>query len=266
MNLALPIVFSVFSWWISTGFVLWLINRPVRAHRAIGRVTTILGIAATVAIIPLREETTVAGAYLGFLVGLMLWAWHEVMFLLGFVSGPRKTPCPPGLSPAKRFWVSTQAILHHEIGIAAHALVIALLSIGASNAAPAVTFCVLWAMKVSAKLLVFFGAPNIPEEFLPPHLRYLGSYFAKTPHPPAALCALGITSAAAISMVFMVRAAMPGDFAHTILVLLTTLTGLAVLEHVALVVRLPDRALFSWALRPARGAPDSDVTPGRTSQ
>ena len=58
MNLALPIVFSVFSWWISTGFVLWLINRPVRAHRAIGRVTTILGIAATVA----GAGITIAGA------------------------------------------------------------------------------------------------------------------------------------------------------------------------------------------------------------
>ena len=266
MDYAVPIFVAVFAWWLTTGVVLWLINRPAETHIGVGRAATAIAAACMVAVVLLREETGIAAAYAGFVVGLLLWGWHEIMFLLGFVSGPRRTPCPPGLSPIERFWASTQTISHHETGIAVHAVVLVVLSIGASNAVPAITYLLLWAMRVSAKLLVFFGAPNIPADFLPPHLRYLSSYFRKEPHPPAALSALFITSGAAVSMALMVREAVPGLFAHTVLVLLTTLAGLAVFEHIALVVRLPDRALFSWALRPGSGAPESDITSGRTSQ
>lgn len=211
----------------------------------------------------LRDRTGLTDAYLGFVAGIVLWGWHEVLFLLGFVSGPRRTPCPPGLSPAARFKASAEAILYHECGIALHAIAIVALSIGAPNSIAALTYLLLWAMRISAKLLVFFGAPNLSDDFLPHHLRYLSTYFRKVPHLPASISALMITTAAAISMVLMVLDAVPGQFAHTVLVLLTTLSALALFEHVALVVRIPDRLLFSWIVRAGSHQQKSSIPAGR---
>lgn len=213
----------------------------------------------------LRERTGPTDAYLGFLVGMALWGWHEVLFLLGFVSGPRRTPCPPGLSPARRFRASTEAVLHHEVAIAAHAVAIGALSYGAENSVAALTYFLLWAMRISAKLLVFFGAPNLSDDFLPLHLKYLTTYFGREVHAPSAICALTITAAAALSMVLMVLDAPPGVFAHTALVLLTTLSALALFEHIALVIRVPDRILFSWIPRQAPSELKTSLKTGRTN-
>lgn len=264
MTYALPILFAVFAWWFSTGLILWLINRPRRDHAVIGGVVTVAMLAATTATLFIRSETEPLFAYLGFFLGLVAWGWHETLFLLGFVSGPRKTPCPPGLSTRQRFWVSTETILHHEVSIAVHAVVLALISIGADNIVAALTFFVLWAMRISAKLLVFFGAPNIPEHFLPNQLRYLGSYFRRTQSRRAALASLGITTAMAVSMGFMVADAVPGAFPHTVLLLLTSLVVLAVIEHLALVVRIPDQALWSWAIRPSAHTNNPEIVTGRS--
>lgn len=265
MNILVPICFTIFAWWASTAAILWLINRPVSTHVTIGRGFTALLVLATIGIVMLRQETGVAAAYWGFFLGVISWGWHEVMLLLGFVSGPRKTPCPPDLPFGQRFRASAQAILHHEAGIVVHAGLLALLSIGASNMAAALTFYVLWAMRISAKLLVFFGAPNVAEHFLPAPVRYLGSYFRKTSNPAAALVALAATSSLTIVMAMMVQNAVPGAFWHTLLLLLTTLASLAVIEHVALVVRVPDQVLWSWAIRSPCEQQETSTTQGSPS-
>ena len=41
------------------------------------------------------DDTSVAGAYCAFTCGLLVWGWHEISFLMGFVTGPRRRPCPP---------------------------------------------------------------------------------------------------------------------------------------------------------------------------
>jgi putative photosynthetic complex assembly protein 2 len=125
------------------------------------------------------------------------------------------------------------------------------------------TFAVLWLMRLSAKLLVFFGAPNIPMHFLPGHLAYLGSYFRRISNPAAALVAVLCTSAIAFLLVLMALEAPGGGFTQTGLILLATLAVLAVFEHLALVVRLPDDTLWSWALRPACGTTNNETTGGR---
>lgn len=251
MNFALPIGFATLTWWISTVMILWLINRPQAAFPRIARGATALMVAATVGIIALRGETGTAAAYIGFALGIVSWGWHEVMFLLGFVSGPRKGPCPPNLSIKDRFLASAEAVLHHEAGILLHAVVLTLCCLGAENWVAAYTFYVLWGMRISAKLLVFFGAPNVADHFLPSHIAYLGTYFRKSANGPAAVIALTATSAAVVTLAALAGDASPGAFSHAVLLLLTTLGGLAVIEHIALVVRLPDEALWGWVTKPA---------------
>ncbi len=244
-----PAVTAVVIWWASTGLILWLVRR--------GRHTfgwTALGASfalgcASVALVALRGDTSVAAAYGGFAAGVILWGWHEVMFLLGFISGPRKSECPPGLPLMRRFVVSAETIIHHELGIALHALIIAVLSWGAANQIAAWTFFLLWGMRLSAKLVVFFGAPNVADHFLPVHLAYLKSYFNKGPVAaflPAALTAT-VTVAAVLS--YLALNAPHGSHPSIGYTLLAVLAGLAVLEHLALSVPLPDGALWAWAVR-----------------
>jgi putative photosynthetic complex assembly protein 2 len=259
MDLALPIGFAVLLWWLSTGAILWLVGRPA-SYGITARVATASAFAALLGVVLLREETGLGAAYLGFALGIVSWGWHEVMFLLGFVSGPRKTPCPPQLAGNRRFFVSLEAVLHHEIALLVHGALLFLVSLGSANMVAAQTFLVLWIMRVSAKLLVFFGAPNIPTHFLPNHLLYLGSYFRRAANPAAALLALGATSTVAAGLVSLAFAAPSGGFAEAAFVLLSTLATLAVFEHLALVIRVPDQPLWAWAVRPACENPDTKTT------
>ena len=260
-----PIAFTVLTWWISTGFILWLINRPRDQHTLFAWASTVVAALALVGIVILRDETALLHVYLGFVLGLVSWGWHELLLLMGYVSGPRKTQCPEGIRGFDRFWAAAQTVLHHEAGIAIHAGILTILSLGAENMVAALTFYVLWLMRISAKLLVFFGAPNIADHFLPDHLRYLSSYFAKTPHKLAAVLAVTATSLVTLSLAMMAHAVEPGGFAHAAFMMLTTLAALAVFEHIALVVRVPDQALWSWALPSPPSPPTSKLSSGSTS-
>lgn len=249
IEIAKPLLFAALAWWLSTGVVLWLVGRPVSTFKPTALVAGLLMLGATAGLLVLRDQTSVMAAYGGFAAGLMLWAWHEVMFLLGFVSGPRKTECPPDLPLWERFKASAGTIIHHEVAIAIHAIIIAALSVGAANKTALWTFLLLWGMRLSAKFVVFFGAPNLTESFLPRHLEYLTSYFSKQRGGAFFVVAImAVTSASAV-LIWQAIAAPSGSFEAVRWILLASLATLAVIEHWALVVPLPDAALWRWAVQ-----------------
>lgn len=244
-----PIVFAVLAWWVSTGVLIWLVGRgeTVRTVAAIGLSMLVVG--ATFAVIELREVDSIAGAYAGFLVGIALWAWHEAMLLFGYIAGPRRSDCPTGLSGWQRFKVSAQTVIHHELLIAAHAVLIIWLSLGAANQVAAATFGLLWGMRISAKLLIFFGAPNASHHFLPMHLKYLSTYFNTRQRTRSYPLFILLTSAVAVALLFNGLSGQSGTVEATGYLLLGTLALLAVFEHIALILPIPDQQLWSWAVR-----------------
>jgi len=246
-----PIVYAALLWWFGTGVILWLVGRPRKTFRWTALGATGLLAAATIATLMLRNETGITAAYAGFAAGIALWAWHEVMFLLGFISGPRKAPCPSGLATWPRFVASTKTVIHHELVIAIHAGLLLMMSWGAANQAAAWTFFLLWGMRISAKLIVFFGAPNITDTFMPPHLAYLKSYFQKRSVTTFFPIAITLVTSVTAAIIFQAAMATPGSFFATTFIMLSTLATLAVLEHWALVLPLPwvqtDAAHFKWA-------------------
>ncbi len=260
-ELVQPAVTAILVWWASTGLILWLVRLGPHtfARTALGA-SFALG-CATIAMIAVRNDTSVAGAYAGFAAGVVLWGWHEVMFLLGFISGPRKSECPPDLPLLRRFVVSAETVIHHEAAIAFHALIILALSWGAGNHIAAWTFLLLWGMRLSAKFVVFFGAPNVADHFLPVHLSYLKSYFNKGRSAPFLPAALTATVTVAAVLGYLALNAPPGSHPAIGYTLLAVLAALAVLEHLALGVPLPDGALWAWAVRPERSR-----RPGASSQ
>lgn len=258
-TLLLPAVFAIFIWWFSTGVILLLDNLPRTTFRWSIVLSSLLAGSALLGLAHTAGQTTEAGAYCAFTCALLVWGWHELTFLTGWLTGPRKIASPAGLTGWPRFSQAVAAILWHEIGILAMGAAIVAITWNAPNQVGTWTFAVLWTMRTSAKLNLFLGVRNLSEEFLPPHLKYLQSFFRR--RKMNLLFPLSVTAATAVAAM-MVAAALRAPAAEAVgLVLVTTMLALAILEHWLLVLPLPSTALWRWAMRqpaPEPAAPRAD--------
>ena len=250
--IASAILFTVFLWWFSTGAILWLERRPRRAWSWSLIVTTVLALAGIAGLCASRSLATPAGAVCAFACAIAVWGWHEASFLMGLVTGPRTTHCPPGASGWRRFTLATSTLIYHEVALVVTAASILAITWGAPNQIGAWTFLVLLVARLSAKLNIFLGVPNFTDEFFPDHLRYLTSYLRKS--PMNAMFPLSIAAGAALAAVqaWLAFDHEASAFAVTGSSLIFALTALALLEHAFMVMPLPDAALWRWAV-PASG-------------
>jgi putative photosynthetic complex assembly protein 2 len=192
-------------------------------------------------------DASVTGAYSAFVCGLLVWAWHEMSMLTGLVTGPRKTACPESLGGWRRFVAASATLIYHELAILFTGIGLIALTWGAPNQVGVATFVVLWLARVSSKLNVYFGVPNLTEEFLPKRLEYLKSYFRR--RPMNLFFPLSVTVTTVVTMKLIdaaLEASTPADVAAY--TLLSTLMALAVIEHWFLVLPLPAASLWSWGL------------------
>ncbi len=257
LQYGLPIAFTLFVWWFSTGVILYLNGLPRWTFKwTLGGATLLLGL-ALVGLVATRDDTRVTGAYLAFLCGLVVWGWQEVAFLLGAVTGPRRTPCPPGATGWARAGYALQAVLHHELGLIALALAVTLAVGDGANQTGWWTFMVLWAMRQSAKLNVFLGVRNLSEDFLPPHLKYMQTYFRHRPMNALFPVSVVVATLCAVPLWQAALAAGASGFEATSLSLVAALLTLGIVEHGFMVLPLPSQALWQWGLR-SRGPAPSD--------
>jgi putative photosynthetic complex assembly protein 2 len=244
---AAAIMFALFLWWFSTGAILMLVRLPRAAYPY--AMITGLGIAvmALAGLVATRGDVSALGAFAGFTHGLIIWAALEMAFLFGYVTGPRKGPAPPDLFGWGRFSAAFATVAWHELSILAAAILLFALSWDAPNRVAADVFLLLFAMRISAKLNIFLGAPNVTVEFLPDHLRYLGSYFER--RRVSGFFAFSVTLAS-LAFGFVAHAAMTAGtpYAQASLTLVATLLALAIIEHWFLVLPVRDAALWRWAL------------------
>ncbi len=250
-----PILVTLFVWWFSTGVVLFAVRSPRSSYRRSLWVATGLLAVGLYSIAWSAGEATVTGAYVAFLAALAIWAWPEITFLMGYITGPRRRPSPVGCGFARHFVCATQSILYHELAILAAGLAVLALTYGGENQIGAATFLVLWVMRLSAKLNVFLGVPNLAEQFLPSHLRHLKSYFKKA--PMNGFFPIAVT-AATLVLALLIHTAMAAEASPFVMVgytLVATILALAILEHWFLVLPLPDAALWTWALKAAARSP-----------
>ena len=244
----LPILFAVFLWWFSTGAVL-LADRMKRISSSNALLAaSLLSVAAIAALLMTRDDATAAGAYVGFTAGLVLWGWHEVSFLSGVITGPRRGDCPTPARGWRRFIYAAQTLIHHEIAIAITVLALGIFFLGSANPIGFWTFTILWIMRLSAKMNIFFGVPNVTEEFLPARLTYLKTYFRKA--PMNTFFPVSITLGTALTFWLFHGALLPEatPYETASYALLATLAGLAIVEHWFLVLPLRDAALWRWYL------------------
>lgn len=244
-------------WWLTTLLLLWRLRlSPTTFKFTFLTVTAICGLAVLGFFYSLERESVIA-AFIAFASALGFWAWHEAVYFLGYLSGPRPKACPPDTNVGMRFVFGVGASLYHELAVIVTGLLMLLVSIDAANPLAVQTFVVLWVMRWSSKMNIFFGVNNLHQEFWPEHLRYLSSYVAHGRRNfffPVSI----VTAIALAYWVFQgYGPATDPLFELTAVTLAMTLLVLACLEHVFLLVKVPDHLL--WQL----GAPV--VPSGRVS-
>ncbi len=250
----IPAAFALFIWWFSTGAIIYLDGLPRRTFKWSMLGASAVLLACLWGLHDTAGRTTVGAAYLAFFYGLFAWGWQEISFYMGYVTGPRRAPCPENCAGWRHFGHAVQTSLWHELAIIATAGLVVALTWGQPNQIGTWTFMVLWWMHQSAKLNVFLGVRNLNEEFLPEHLTFLKSFLRK--RPMNLLFPFSITISTVIAVLMFQRAtAAPTAFARVGGMFLGTMMSLAILEHWFLVLPLPAARLWKWSLRsraPAR--------------
>lgn len=254
-----PLVYTLFLWWFSTGVILYLDSLPRRTFPWSMVGATLLLLLSLVGLAVTQDGDSVADAYLAFTCGVLVWGWLEMSYFMGFVTGPRKEPCPPGCTAWRRFRLVIHTSLYHELAILVMAVLVIALTWGETNQVGTWTFMVLWWMRLSSKLNVFLGVPNLNEEWLPEHIRFLTSYVTKKPMNLLFPVSVTVSTVVAVLLVQMALAAQTDVYA-TGLIMIATLLALGTLEHWFLVLPLPDEALWRWAM-PARSGSTPEEPP-----
>jgi len=240
-------LFAVFCWWLGTGAILWLVRLPISTFRwSMFFLSFLLGLSLWTTSISMSSHS-VLNAYIGFVSVIAMWSWHEMAFLTGWLAGPRRVALDPGLKLNRRFGQSVMALLYHEVALLFNFGVLLAMQQGRPNHVALCTFALLWCMRLSAKLNLFFGVPQVGAQYLPAHLRYIGSYFKSGGISPFFFFTMALSALVWWWMVWELKS---GAVAiSTGWVLLSSLLGLAIIEHLLMVIALPLQRLWGWAMK-----------------
>jgi putative photosynthetic complex assembly protein 2 len=248
MLVAIGLLIALAAWWLLTGVVLWgSRGGPIRQRLSLAIWTTIL-IAGLSVHAEASQAVTPEASLLAFLSVLGVWAWQEIAFLTGAVTGPNRARATPDLRGWRRFWKAFLTVSHHEVAMVLLFAAVAFPSIQAPNQTGLATFAVLWLMRLSAKLHLMFGVKNFYDGFLPNRLSHMETYFRRRAFNwflPVSLLVGGWMAMLSWELI-QTPAQSQGAVFGAALVL--GLVLLALVEHVLLFLPCQPERLWGWAL------------------
>jgi putative photosynthetic complex assembly protein 2 len=242
----------VFLWWFLTGVILLLVRRADRqgpsAHRALALYSSPVFVFSGLACFITAGHSSLIGIYASFFSALLFWGWVELAFLTGLITGPNKDECPKGVSETERFLKAWSAISYCELLLFSLLLTYIYIGWNAENKVGMWTFVILFFARVSAKLNLFLGVPNVNTEFLALPLKHLVGYFRIRPINwlfPISVSIITFVLFCLIERIFREQA---GSDVLVGFVLLASLTALALIEHWFMVLSVPDAELWRWMM------------------
>lgn len=252
MDYVLPILFAISAWWLSTVLLIYRAGLPKGSFSTTLAGTSLVMLLGVVALAISRNDTSTLGAYVAFFGALSVWGWHEVSYLFGFISGPRPVACPPGKKGWEKFVLGVKTCAYHELAVVITALAFVVLGWSASNQVGLWTFVILWLMRWSVKLNIFLGVRNLHEEFWPEQLNYLKSFVRRRSMNELFPVSIVLSSAALCALIYAAVSSDSGSPERTGATLLATLLTLAIAEHLLLILRISDDALWTPGMRSRR--------------
>lgn len=259
----LVIAIAILVWWLSTGLVLAMVHGSERGGWRVGPIMvwmTLVGACGIALLLEGGASPTPLGSYTGFLGALLVWAWHEVAFLTGVLTGKREVG-QPGLTGFARFRAAWRAMRDHELAILVTGIGLWLLLADSENRFGLAAFGLLWGMRISAKLLIFLGAPHAVSELMPRRIAHLKRHFNTSRLTPLFPLLLAVAGGL---LIVLVMGAIRSSQDHSTVghILLATFMALAIIEHLVLVVPVSDTALWRWAVPRGRNAPPHQIMQG----
>ena len=249
LEIAGAVLFVVFAWWFSTGAVIAAARFGAERQTWFVMIACLVLIASLYGLYATSLELTTQNVLLSFCCVIGVWAWHELVFLLGLLTGPRREACPHDARGWDRFSYAFAALRHHELALFATLIAVVGLTWAGHNHYGLAAFFLLWVMRLSAKLNLFFGVPHFSVGIMPERLAYLSSYFRKRPvswfYLASISCALIVAGGLVVKLGFSGSLQVADSVGTAILV---TLLLLAVLEHLFMATPFRDTALWQWAL------------------
>lgn len=250
---------GIFVWWGSTGLILVAVRWADRAGGRAHLLATLAGLPLLAlgwwGLVATAGDASPRGAVLAFLSAIAIWGWLELAFLCGIITGPNAHPCPEGVPGWERFVRAWGTLAYSEMALLATALGLIWHGWDAANPFGVYAFLVLLLARVSAKLNLYLGVPNINTEFLPVPMRHLASHFRVARCNalfPVSITLLTFATGCWIERLIVQEAA---SGRATGFALLAVLTALALLEHWLMVLPLPDAKLWRWLM------PDAPTPP-----
>lgn len=120
---------------------------------------------------------------------------------------------------------------------------------GAVNQVGWWTFLTLWIMRLSAKLNLFLGVPQLNAGLLPAHLQFLKGYLTKKPMNALFPISMIVSIFVAAVVVYRIAIVRNLPLQSTGLTLVATLIVLAIIEHVLMIIPIPLTKLWDWRSR-----------------
>ncbi|MTH98788.1 putative photosynthetic complex assembly protein PuhE [Roseibium sp. RKSG952] len=249
---------AILVWWFATGAVLILARQG--GHRAgmSMAIVSVLALGGVAVLMGTADQQTVQGTYLAFFAALAVWAWHETAFLLGVITGPRRVGLDHVPRERSRFRAAFRAVRDHEYALAATALLLVFLLADAANKTGLWTFLLLWGMRLSTKVNIFLGAPHAVNDLLPHRLSYLETYFRTDRLSRVFWISLTACTVILLTLAGAAFLALSDDV-RVMWSLLSAFAGLALIEHLFLVLPVRDSVLWHWAARLCPARPDNDI-------
>ena len=179
---------------------------------------------------------------------LAVWAWIEVAFLTGYVTGPSRAALPAATRAAG---TGSSGPWRRSCGMKSRSWQAwfwsSFFASGPGGFTGIAAYAILLTMRMSVKINIFLGVPHAPFAFLPEHLRHLGTYFRTRPmtafFPLSVTCATMLTGYLGYRAYGSETTAEAASFA-----LLAALAGFALLEHWFLVLTIASENLWRWVL------------------
>jgi putative photosynthetic complex assembly protein 2 len=267
LDLAIPVLYALLVWWLGTGIVLYAARLPERTYPISLAVGAALAISAVAAIVLTAQTTSNAGAYVAFTSAIVVWGFVELTFLTAVILGPNRTEASPTATGWARMSHAIAAIIHHELALVAGGAIILAASYAAENQVAIWTYAILWLMRLSAKLNLFLGVPNLHDELLPSRLSHLRGHFRRGPTNPLLPISVLLTLFASGSLAYLAISGASNGLFATASMLMAALLALAALEHVFMLIPLPVMNLWNWRRNgDASDAPNSATEPAPVHQ
>ncbi len=243
MSLIVPTLVVIAGWWIGTGAVLYLQQQIVQPHRRLIVVLALLSIIALTIMLLASKNSAPVQSYVGFFAAVVLWGCIELSYYTGLITGIHKRSCPENCSTGRRFLLALGTSIWHEVSVIVTGSIVVVLLLGAENPAGLYSFLVLWLMRWSAKLNLFFGVPYFNTDWFPTRLAYVHSYIRHASVTPFFFVSVLIASFVAYQS--LNNALSSNSDVSVMLALPGVLLLLAILEHLFMALPFADTELWN---------------------